>query len=292
MNSSPSFIDTVLPEYRSRHVFVIKLRVFAFIGFWALYLYFMHDVIGQTKLIAGIVCASFLLTGIAYASVMRGRALVAAFALELFCDLTSITAILYLTDGPYSPYFTAFVLYVVIAGAIYNHYLAALIAAVAAVFYGAFLLLCHAGVIPPLIINYGDNLPIPSYTPFAHFLLAAILLAGIVYTVKVASFFSQRRERMLEKRNRELTALHTMSATIRSAIALRDVIEQLLEGVLSGLGLETAALLYFDRVNNSAHLHIPGKHPRLGDIEKLVGRSLQDLAFPWTHSPFPRCGTS
>jgi len=280
MNRSLGFIERVLPEFRSRHVFVTKLRLVAFLGFWAIYLYFMRDVLDQTKWVAAVVFASFLMTGVAYYNVMRGFWLVPSFALELFCDLTTITAILYLTDGPFSPYFTAYVLYVIIAGILYNHYLAALIAAASAAYYGVFLLLCRMGIIPPLVIDYGDRLPIPSYTPFAHFLLAAILLGGIVYTVKVASFFSQRRERALEKRNRELTALHGMSRTIRSAIALKEVIEQLLDGVLKGLGLETAALLYFDRHSGKAHLHVPGRHPRLADIEKIIGRSLEGIEFP------------
>lgn len=280
MNQRISFIDTVLPEYRIRHVFVTKLRLIAFVGFWALYLYFLRDVLIQTIWVAVVVFLSFLVTGFANYNVIKGRWLIPSFIGELFCDFTFIASILYLTDGPYSPYFTAYVLYVIIAGILYNHFLAGIVAASAIVYYGAFLILCNAGIIPPLIIEYGDRLPIPSYTPFAHFLLAAVLLGGIVYTVKVASFFSQRRERTLEKRNRELTALHTMSQTIRSAIALREVIDQLLKGVLDGLGFETAALLYFDHPNDKARLHIPGRHPKLSEIEGVIGRKLDGLEFP------------
>jgi len=273
-------IDTLLPEYSTRHVFATKLRLVAFIGFWALYLYFMRDVLDQTKVVALIVFFSFLVTGIAYYNVMRSRWLIPSFVLELLADLTALTAIIYLTGGPHSPYYSIYILYVLIAGVLYNHYLAALMAVVAAAYYGVFLLLCYYGIIPPLIIYYGDKLPIPAYTPFAHFLLAAALLAGIVYTVKVASYFSQRRERILERRNRELMALHRMSSTVRSAQALSEVIDHILEGVIEGLGLESAALIYLDRQAGVARFYAPTFHAKNSDVEAVLGRPLSSLEFP------------
>jgi len=280
MVSRRTLIEKFLPEYAVRHVFVTKLRLVAFLGFWALYLYFMRDVLGQTKAIAVIVSVTFLITGIAYYNVMRGRLLITSFALELLSDLTALTAVLYLTGGPHSDYFTIYILYVLVAGVLYNHYLAALVAAVAAAYYGVFLSLCHYGVIPPLILYYGDKLPIPTYTPFAHFLLAFALLALIVYTVKVASYFSQRRERILERRNRELTALHQMSSTVRSAQALGDVINHLLIGVLEGLGFQAVALVHFDRQRGMAKLYTPRRHPKLAELEGKIGRSFADMEFP------------
>ena len=275
-----SLIETVLPEYTSRHVFVTKLRLVVFLGFWAVYLYFMRDVLDQTKVVAAIVSVTFLITGFAYYNVMRGRALILSFTLELLSDLTALTAVLYLTGGPHSAYYMVYILYVLVAGVLYNHFLAAIVAGFAVVYYGLFLLLCHYGVIPPLILYYGDRLPIPTYTPFAHFLLAVILLALIVYTVKVASFFSQRRERILERRNRELTALHRMSSTVRSAQALNEVINHLLTGVLDGLGLETVALIHFERLRGVARLYTPRSHPRLAEIEEKIGRSFAEMEFP------------
>lgn len=275
-----ALIESILPEYTTRHVFVTKLRLVAFLGFWAVYLYFMRDVLDQTKAVAAIVSATFLVTGFAYYNVMRGRLLILSFSVELLADLTALTAVLYLTGGPHSSYFTIYILYVLTAGILYNHYLAAIVAASAAAYYGIFLILCHYGVIPPLIIYYGDRLPVPTYTPFAHFLLASALLALIVYTVKVASYFSQRRERILERRNRELTALHRMSSTVRSAQALREVINHLLSGVLEGLGLEGAVMIHFDRDKGVARLHVPMEHPRNRAVEEILGRPLEGMEFP------------
>lgn len=275
-----SIVERMLPEYRVRHIFATKLRLVAFFGFWAIYLYFLRDVLGQTKGVAALVFASFVFTGFAYANVLRGRYLLPSFALELVCDLTAIAAVLYLTGGPHSPYYTVYLFYVFLAGVLYTYRLAAVVAAASALSYLAFLLLCHAGIIPPLILDYGEHLPIPTYTPAAHFLFAVIFLAGIVYTVKVASFFSQQRERILEQRNRELTALHQMSSTIRSARALPSVIEQLLGGILEGLGFETAVLVRFEWAAEKALLHVPRRTPRLAEIESILGRAIDGAEVP------------
>lgn len=280
-----AFIERFLPEYRIRHLFTTKLRFVAFAGFWVIYLYFLRDVLGQTKAISAVVCASFIVTSLAYFNVMRGRILIFSFALEILSDLTSITAVIYLTGGPYSAYYTIYLFYVFVAGILYNHYLAAVVAIISAAYFSVFLILCNLGVIPPLILDWGDKIPVPTYTPFAHFVFAVIFLAGIVYTVKVANYFSQQRERILEKRNRELLALHKMSSTIRSATALREVIEQILGGILEGLNFKAAVLLIFDRTAGRATLYAPGRMTKLAEIENSIGRKIDGMTIPFDSLP-------
>lgn len=207
METANLFVERILPGRHERHVFAMKLRLIAFMGFWVVYLYFFRNVLGQTKWIATIVLVSFLLTAFAYYNLMQDRLIKTSLVTCLISDLTSITAIIYLTGGPYSPYFTIYLFYVFIAGILYTYLAAAIVAAFSVMYYSGFLILCNMGVIPPLILDYGEHLPVPTYTPFAHFIFAAVLLGAVVYTVKVASFFSQQRERILERRNRELTEL-------------------------------------------------------------------------------------
>jgi signal transduction histidine kinase len=280
MKHIEALVWQILPDYKRRHVFTTKLRLVAFVGFWAIYLYFLRDVLGQTIAVAAVVLASFLLTGVAYHNIIREKWLVPSFAIELIADLTTITAIVYLTGGPHSPYYTLFIIYAFIAGVLYNYYLAAVVAACSALYYGAFILLCDRGIIPPLILDYGDRLPVPAYTPFAHFLFAVIFLAGMVYTVKVASFFSQQREHQLEKRNRELMALHHMGATVRSVTSLNEVVDKLLAGVIGGLGFETAILIVFDWTSGRARIHAPARHPKIEEIEDVLDRPIEGLEFP------------
>lgn len=280
MDRLAKLVELTLPEYRDRHIFTTKLRLAIFIGFWIFYLYFLRDVLSQTKVITGIVCGSFLLTGIAYYNVMRNQWLVFSFLLELIADLVAITAIIYLTGGPYSSYFTIYIFYCFAAGIFYNHYLAALIAVCCSFFYSGFLLLCWRGIVPPLILNYGDRLPVPAYTPLTHFFFAVSFLALTIYAVKIASFFSQKRERILEARNKELTALHKMSSTIRSAISLKQVIDQILAAIVEGLGFEAVMLLSIDYEEGRIRLHSPQRHPLLADIEKILGGPLDQVVIP------------
>ncbi len=287
MDRLAKLVELTLPEYRDRHIFTTKLRLAIFIGFWIFYLYFLRDVLSQTKVITAIVCASFFLTGLAYFNVMRNRWLTFSFILELVADLVAITAVIYLTGGPYSSYFTIYIFYCFAAGIFYNHYLAGLVAFCSALFYGSFLFLCWKGVIPPLILDYGNRLPVPAYTPLTHFFFAATFLVVTIYAVKIASFFSQKRERMLEARNKELTALHKMSSTIRSAISLKQVIEQVLTTILEGLGFEAVMLLSFDREEKKIHIHSPRQHPLLGKIEEAMGRPLYEIELPISFLEIP-----
>lgn len=273
------------PEYRARHIFATKLRLAAFVAFWAIYLFFLRDVLWQTKGVALVVTASFLLTGLAYHNILSGRWLVGSFAIEIASDLIAITAVVYLTGGPHSPYYTIYLFYAFIAGALYSYRLAAIVAAAAVACYAAFLILCHLGIIGPLILDYGDAIPIPAYTPLAHFIFAAIFLAGIVYTAKVAGFFSQRRERALERRNRELTALQRMCLTVRSTELLRDVIEDLLDAIISGLGFRTAALVRFDWPARRGVLYPSRRTPRFSEIEWAVGFKLDGAEFDLARLP-------
>jgi signal transduction histidine kinase len=274
-----ALVELLLPDYRRRHVFAAKLRLVIFVSFWAIYLYFLKDVIGQTIEVGGAVFGAFLLTGFAYANVMKERWLLPSFGLELISDLISITAVIYLTGGPHSPFYTIYVLYAFIVGVLYNFYLAVVVATVSAAFYGAFLLLCQHGIIPPLILDYGDNMPIPAYTPYANFLFTVIFLVGIVYTVKVASYFSQHREHQLERRNRQLVALNHMSRTVRSVSSLDELIDELLSGVIDGVGFETAVLITFDWKSEIARTYAPKRRLRSAEVDEVLGGAIGGREF-------------
>ncbi len=278
--SRASLIQITLPEYRGRHIFTARLRIAVFIGFWAIYLYFFRDVLDQTWLITGIMSASFVMTAIAYYNVIRDRLLILSFFLELIADLVAITVVVYLSGGPYSDYFTVYIFYCFAAGVFYNYILAAFLSLCSALFFGAFLLLCYWGVIPPLILDYGDRAPTAAYTPTVHFAFLVIFMALAIYGVKIVSFFSQQRERVLEQRNTQLMALHRMSATIRSAESLRNVIQSILANVLAGLGFETVLLLLIDHHEQCVRVFAPGKHPLLDQIVKQIGAPVDGMILP------------
>lgn len=280
LTSRASLIQLTLPEYHGRHLFTARLRIAVFIGFWALYLYFYKNVLEQTWEITLIMSLSFVITAVAYYNVIRERWLLFSLLLELAADLVAITVVVYLTGGPFSPYFTLYIFYCFAAGVFYNHILAGLLALCSLVTYGAFQLACWWGVIPPLILDYGDKPPVYAATPHVLFMLMAVFMLLVVYGVKIVSFFNKQRELALERRNVQLTALHDMSATIRSVEELDTVIRSLLSNAIRGLGFETAIFLLIDRDEKKVVVHTPGKHPMLNEIVATVGFPIEGLQLP------------
>lgn len=254
MKSLAEIVKWTLPEYRERHVFLVRLRLAIFLGFWAIYLSFFWDVLEQVWPTTVTVLICFFLTGLSYYHVMRDRWLVGSFIIELLSDLAAITVVLYLTGGPHSPYYTMYVFYVLFVGVFYSYSLAAICSVVVAFCYALFLLLCLSGKIPPLILDYGDNAPLPGYTPLANYIFTAAFLGFTIYAVKIASYFSQRREKELELRNKEFEALYRMSSTIRSTLALADVRDRVLASVQHGLGLAHVSMLTFEEKNGTPQL--------------------------------------
>lgn len=280
LTSRESLIQLTLPEYHGRHVFTARLRIAVFIGFWALYLFFFKDVLEQTWEITLLMSLSFVITAIAYYNVIRERWLLFSFFLELVADLVAITVVVYLTGGPFSPYFTLYIFYCFAAGVFYNYILAGFLAVWSLICYGAFQLMCWWGVIPPLILDYGDKPPVQATTPHVLFALMAVFMVLAVYGVKIVSYFNKRRELQLERRNVQLTSLHNMSAAIRSVEKLDTVIRSILSNVIRGLGFETAILLVIDRDENVVHVHTPGKHPMLAEIVATLGFPIEGLKLP------------
>lgn len=272
--------ELALPEYRDRHLFTARLRLAIFFGFWCLYLYFYHGVFGQLQTVTFIVAGSFLLTTLSYFWILKNRFVFLSVVTEIVADLIAITTVIYITEGPYSDFFTIYLFYIFIAGIFYNYMLALFIAAGCAVFYGAFLMLCQYGFIPPLIIDWGEKIPIESHSPGYHFFFWVLFAVLVVYGVRVASHFSQKRERMLEIRNKELTALAQMSSTIRSTISIEKVLQQVLHGLQEGLDLELPLLILIDREQNRLKALAPQNAGVLKKIEKILGRDLSEFSFP------------
>ena len=221
-------VELTLPEYRARHLLVAKLRLIAFAGFWAGYLFFLHGVIRETLVIPLIVLACFFLAAFAHYQVLHERSLFGALAVELFSDLTAISAIVYLTGGVDSDYYTLFFIYIFTAGILYNHRLAAVIALCVSLWYALLLWFLEFPFVPPLRGAAASPL-VQTPSAWVRWGIVTFFLAVAVYAIRLASELTSRRERELESRNRELAALFRMSSTIRSMLSLKEVIEQVLE---------------------------------------------------------------
>lgn len=275
-----SLKEITYPEYRDRHIFTAKLRLTVFLVFWFLYVFFMKDWLEETRLVAVAVTASFFVTTLCYYNIYRGRWLLASLFTEVVADVVAITSIVYLTGGPESTYFTIYIFYAIIAGMLYDHIIATSAALIALICYLIFSLLCHNGIIPPLLVAMDGMVPPAVKSEYFHPLILALFLFLTVYTTKIAHHFTQVRERLLESRNKELTALHQMSNAIRSMVSLETVLTEVLQGVMKGLDFGVTLLMLFDRDSKTIKCYPPKGNKIVDEVEKMLSVSLKDISLP------------
>lgn len=250
MSFSRKLFQFRLPEYRERHLFTAKLRLVVFIGFWFIYLIFFKNVI-DSVLVPGVVFGAFLVTVVCYYNIILDRYVFPSLIIEKISDVTVISMVVYLTGGLQSPFFTLYVVYALLAGLFYNHYLAFVSASIATVFYVTLAILQTNGWIPVPMAPIGGIYEATWVNP----LLLVIFLGLIVYATRIAHQFSQHRERELERRNIELESLYRIGATVRGLRPLTDVIQSILDDVVAGLDFSTSLLAMYDQAQGLCRVY-------------------------------------
>lgn len=271
------------PEYRARHIFTAKLRLVIFLGFWFFYVLAFKNELSTVMAVTVTISVAFVFTILAYYLIIARGKVILAMAIEVLADVTAITAVVYLTGGVFSDFFMLYVLYCLTAGAFYNYRLA-LIAAVAS--YAAYLATIAAlwtGALQLLALSlaeghqheFGEH-----NNPWIHPLLLGILLVLAVFVTKIAHQFTQRREHMLEEKNRELAALHKMSSVVQSESPLTHVADRVLSSMLSGLDFSLCLLMLIDKKTNRFVCYPPSRHPLTRKAEAVLGFPLNQLTIP------------
>ncbi|MBI2091489.1 MAG: GAF domain-containing protein [Deltaproteobacteria bacterium] len=275
-----SLREIAYPEYRDRHIFTAKLRLAIFLLFWFFYVFFLKDWMEETRIVALIVSVSFFATMLCYYNVYREKLVFLSLVSEVIADVVALTAIVYLTGGPGSTYFTLYIFYAVISGMIYNYIVAITVAAISIAGYALFTFLCNIGVIPPLLVAMDGMVPPAVRSIYFHPLMLILFLLLAIYTTKIAHHFTQVRERLLESRNKELTALHQMSNTIKSMVSLETVLKEVLVGVMQGLGFSLTLLTLFDKETKKIRCYPPKNNPVVERIEQMVSFPLDKVSLP------------
>ncbi len=275
-----SLKEIAYPEYRGRHIFTAKLRLTVFILFWFLYVFFMKDWMEETRIIAVVVSICFFVTMIAYYNILRERLVFPSLFVEVVADVIAMTSVVYLTGGPQSTYYTVYIFYAVVAGMLYNNVIATFIAVISIAIYSAFILLCKLGAIPPMLVAMDGMVSPAVRSIYFHPLMLALFLALAIYTTKIAHHFTQVRERLLEARNKELTALHQMSNTVRSMLSLEAVLKEVLQGVMQGLDFSMTLIALFDKEAKGIRCYPPKDNPIVKRVEELLGFPLEDVVLP------------
>ncbi len=271
-----------LPDYKGRHVFTAKLRLVIFIVFWLLSALFFEGIWKSAPFIPIAISFAFLLTGICYNNILKGRALVLSFLLEMLADIFTITLILYMTGGEKSNFFTIYIIYAIAAGTFYSNIIASLVALFSFAFYAGLVLLLYYGILEPFK-PMPEGFFILDNSKVAFFLnlgLLAIFLPIIVYAAKISNYFSRIKERALEDRNKQLLALNNISRTIKGLLSMDKAIRQVLGGVIEGLGYDICFLVIPSKKDNEISFHAPKNYPITQKIEAIMGMPISALRLP------------
>ncbi len=271
-----------LPDYKGRHVFTANLRLLIFIVFAILSVFYFRAIWSISSFIPIAIPISFLITGICYNNILKGRALLLSFMVEMLADLFTMTLMVYLTGGEKSPYFTLYIIYCVAAGTFYSNSIALLCAIFSFVFYAVLVTLLYFNILSPFVYPEGSILYKGILGGFFFFNLSllAIFLPIIVYAVKIANHFTGIKERALEERNKQLMALNRISSTIKGALTLQKAVRQVLSGVIEGLGYDICLLVVLSPRENSIHFHAPTDHAMTKRLEEILGVSISKLRLP------------
>lgn len=272
------------PEYRARHIFIAKLRIAIFLGFWFLYVLFLKGHLSETKPVTITILICFLVTTICYYNIFNDKYLVPSFFFEIISDLIAMTAIIYLTGGASSEYYIIYIFYAMGTGLFYNFRLALFVAILSYLSYALFIMFIRLEAIPPLFEGYLVPVDLRMRFSYLYPLLLAVFLALAVYATHIAHLFTQRRERLLLARNKELLALQHMSSTIRTVTSLDSVLKHVASGVLEGLNLIMCLLMIRDSEEGRIKCISPEGTPVIDDVEKILGIKLRDLHIPLASS--------
>jgi signal transduction histidine kinase len=271
--------DIKLPDYKGRHVFTAKLRLLIFIVFWIIGILYFKVLWRDAPWVPLVISLMFLLTGVCYQNILKNRGLFIFFVLELASDLISMTLVVYLTGGPKSDYFTLYLMYCVAAGIFYNYQVATVASILSCFFYGLLMLALRLEWIHP----FTSTVELPSWmnhpivSTYGRFILLFMFLPITVYAVKISNFFSRLKERALEERNKQLVALNRISSTIRRMMSPKKVIQQVLAGVVEGLGYDVCLLVLSDKEEKRLRFHLPQENFLIEQVEARTGFKLDEM---------------
>lgn len=279
-----------LPDYTGRHLFTSKLRLVVFLACWVLVLVFFPFIWKVSPYSPVIFNCAFLVTAICYYNVFHGRWLFTSLVLELLADVISQTTVIYLLGGETNNFFLIYILYCITAGTFYGPRLSTLAAVIVVLCYGALLFLLHYDYIPPIIYGFGFQFKSaihPDWAPLFYLTLTIIFIVIVMYAMRIANYFTRIKENALEERNQQLLALHRISSTIHNVAYLEPVIEQVLQGVIQGLGYDICLLALLKRTHgaekgNAAsqefHFYAPKDHPVTRQASEKLGVPLNQLS--------------
>ena len=271
-----------LPDFKGRHLFIAKLRLIIFILCWILFLVFYPGIWRSAPFVPLVFNIGFLVTALCYRNILNGRYILPMVGLEILADIVSQTAIIYLLGADTAVVFLFYGMYVIAAGSFFGYLMALLAATMALLSYCGLLILLQIGVVDPFVfpVIRGAFLELNNFGYFFNLTLLPLALGIIVYGARIAHYFSKVKERALETRNVQLLALNRIGSTIRRAMNLKSVIDQVLKGVIAGLGFDVCFLALLSRHEEKVVFHVPEGNEFTVKMEEKLGHRMLDMFLP------------
>lgn len=273
-----------LPDFKGRHLFIAKLRLIIFLLSWLLFILFYSRIWSQIPYVPLIFNIGFFVTAVCYWNIVRSRYILTMTFLEVLADIVSQTTIIYLIGADSPITFLFYGLYVIAAGSFFGYIMALVAATTALISYCALLFMIQMGWVEPLRYTFDASslMAIPGFGYVFNLVVLPIALGVIVYGAKIAHYFSKIKERALETRNVQLLALNRIGSTIRRTMNPQLVMDQVLKGVIQGLGFDVCLLALLTKKGDRVQLFVPKGNPYTVIMEAVLKRSLADYTLPLT----------
>ncbi len=271
-----------LPDFKGRHLFIAKLRMIIFISCWALFIVFYRGIWKSAPFVPLVFNVGFLITALCYWNILHERFVLTMAILEVFADVISQTTLIYLLGPDTVVVFLFYGLYVIATGSFFGYIMALIAATMGLLSYCGLLLLLYSQWISPFIYPLKD-FPLFQTGDFGFFFNLTCLpvaLGVIVYSARIAHYFSKIKERALETRNVQLVALNRIGSTIRRAMNLKPVIDQVLKGVIQGLGFDVCFLALLSKSEPKVLFYVPDGNPFTAKMEEVMGMRLDNCYLP------------
>ncbi len=273
-------MDLRYPDFTARHVFTAKLRLVIITSFWMLSIFVFPGILTLSEPIMLWISATFVVTTVCYAFILKGIWPIFFFIVELAADICAHTILIYMTGGVKSNFISIYIIYCAAGGLFYNYRVSLVIALLALSFYSFLLAGASWGWLHPYSYPFSEEGVLQGVGGFQNFSLLVVFLAVAIYGIWIASHFTKLREMALEVKNRELIALNRVSSLTRSVITLERVIEELLCGVREGLEYITAFLIFADEKSGRLRIFFDGEGEFKKAFEEAVPFDLSEMSLP------------
>lgn len=272
-----------LPDFKGRHLFVAKLRLLIFILCWVLFIIFYPHIWNVAPLAPLIFNIGFLTTAICYWNIIKGKNILSMWGVELLADVISQTSIIYMLGADTPAVFLIYGLYIV-AGGIFFGYITALIVAILALLsYWTLLIMLKIGWVAPFIypIEQSPFLKIEGFGYIFNVVMLPIGFGVVVYGARIVQYFTKIKEKALETRNVQLVALNRISSTIKRTMDTKSVIDQVLKGVIQGLGFDVCFLALLSKEEDKILFYVPEGNLYTVRMEEVLGHSFSEVYLPF-----------